>query len=106
MTSIPFQFLENGADFTELVNNDYVLEFYIKHNNPNVRIEIKFASIPQENYGGDTICYLYDGNNYRPNGSWTIVVILLDALVSRQNLAKNKRKSASERFRSRFRCGR
>lgn len=67
-------YLENGADLSYLIENDYALEFYIKNIDPTLTMDIKFESIINQNMA--TYCYSYSAeNNY--SDEWQKVSIPL-----------------------------
>ena len=67
----------NGTDFSVLEDNGYVLEFYIKNDDPSLRLDIKFESfINRKEWMTATYYanYIPDSNSL---GRWSRVIIPL-----------------------------
>ncbi|MBP3331633.1 MAG: VCBS repeat-containing protein [Tidjanibacter sp.] len=75
--------MDNGTDLSYLTSNDYVLEFYIKNNDPTLIMDIKFESIINQNMA--TYCYSYSAeNNY--SDEWQKVTIPLRSFDGWDNI--------------------
>ena len=73
---------QNGADLRPLVSEGYALEFYIRHDQPDFLVEIKFISDAMSGQEGNTFCYAYWGNEHNSDGEWQRIVLPLAEIVS------------------------
>ena len=73
---------QNGADLRHLVSEGYSLEFYIRHDQPDFLVEIKFISDGIDGQEGNTFCYGYWGNEHNSDGEWQRIVLPLAEIVS------------------------
>lgn len=81
---------ENGADLSTLRNSGYSLEFYIKNEDPSLRIDIKFESfIDRENWKLATFFYGFDGSEHRTDGTWERITVPFDTLDDWSDHAKD-----------------
>ena len=79
---------QNGADLRQLVSEGYCLEFYIKHDQPDFLVEIKFISDAINGQGANTFCYGYWGNEHVSDGKWQRIVLPLSSLESWEDETK------------------
>ncbi len=80
--------VQNGADLRHLVSDGYCLEFFIRHDQPDFLVEIKFLSEPMNGQKGNTFCYGYWGNEHKSDGEWQRIVLPLAELESWEDETK------------------
>ena len=78
----------NGADLRRLVSEGYCLEFFIRHDQPDMTVEVKFCSEPSGGLDGNTFCYGYLGQAHQSNGEWERIVVPLDSMDSWEDETK------------------
>ena len=78
----------NGADLRKLVSEGDCLEFYIRHDQPEMAVDVKFCSEPNGGLEGNTFCYGYWGPDHPSNGGWERIVVPLDSMDSWEDETK------------------
>ena len=79
---------QNGADLRYLVSEGYALEFYIRHDQPDFLVEIKFISDAMNGQEANTFSYAYWGNEHNSDGEWQRIVLPLSSLDSWEDETK------------------
>ena len=79
---------QNGADLRHLVSDGYCLEFFIRHDQPDFLVEIKFLSEPMNGQKGNTFCYGYWGNKHKSDGEWQRILLPLAEMESWEDETK------------------
>lgn len=76
----------NGADLSTLVSGGYSLEFYIRHDSPDLLVDIAFCSDPIGDQPGNAYSYTYRGAEHFFNGEWQRMVLPLNTLKSSEDI--------------------
>jgi len=69
---------ENGMDISQLVKDDYCLEFYIKNSDPSLTFDIHLDVLPEQ-LGGEGLIYgcSFYAENTKHDGTWEVVRVPL-----------------------------
>lgn len=88
-------YLENGADISFLLENDYGLEFYIKNLEPTLTFDIKLESINTNSSGEPaTFWYWYDAQEHLSKlGEWERIYIPLKQFHKEEKISYDYFKS-------------